>query len=167
MTISTNSHKRSTHVGAVAYILTVPPPPRYSPWQHLTTDWPHIHVDPRADLPPGMYGAWTPGVLHLSRRLTQAGRRCTLAHELVHLERGPAPTSPDLLAAEERAVDIIAARRLITLPSLADAIRWSRHLDEVADECWVDRHTLRVRLSSLTNDEQDALGTSALHWDAA
>lgn len=167
MTTPTDSHKHSTLVGQVTYIHIVPPPHRYDPWTHLATDWPHIHVDPRADLPPGMYGAWTPGVLHLSRRLTQAGRRCTLAHEIVHLERGPAPTRPDLHAAEEAAVDLIAARRLIHLDTLADAIRWSQHLDEIAEHCWVDRHTLRVRLATLTADEQAALATCALHWDAA
>ncbi|MCL4368008.1 MAG: ImmA/IrrE family metallo-endopeptidase [Actinobacteria bacterium] len=127
--------------------------PRYNPWTHLATHWPHIHVDTRATLPHGMYGAWTPGVLHLSRRLTQTGRRCTLAHEIVHLERGPTPTEPMAAAREELTVDRIAARRLITIDTLADAIAWTRHPDEIADYCWVDRPTLRARIRALQPDE--------------
>lgn len=145
------------HVWAVIYIHIMSTTPLYDPWTHLATAWPHIHVDPRADLPRGMYGAWTPGVLHLSRRLTQAGRRCTLAHEIVHLERGPAPTSNPLLAArEEHIVDLVAARRLITLDALAAALCWhdSRALDAVADDLWVDRAILVARLRALLPDER-------------
>ena len=58
----------------------------------------------------------------LCRTLTQAERRCTLTHELVHRERGPVPRDPAAAAAEERAVDEIAARRLITLGSLVDGL---------------------------------------------
>lgn len=85
----------------------------------------------------------------LCRTLTQAERRCTLTHELVHRERGPVPSDPAAAAAEERAVDHIAARRLITLPSLIDGLQWTRDPHQLAEHLWVDLPTLRARMSGL------------------
>lgn len=60
-------------------------------------------------------------VIWMDPRLTQVQRRCTIAHEAVHCERGvPAD------AREERAVEVIAARRLVALDALVDALVWSR-----------------------------------------
>lgn len=56
----------------------------------------------------------------LHRDLDEVEARTTLAHELVHLERGPVP--PAETAIEEALVDILVAARLIpvaSLPSLA------------------------------------------------
>jgi hypothetical protein len=85
----------------------------------------------------------------LCRTLTQAERRCTLTHELVHRERGPVPADPASAAREELIVDEITARRLITLPHLVDGLRWTRHPRELADHLWVDQPTLRTRMSTL------------------
>ena len=76
-------------------------------------------------------------------------RRCTLTHELIHLERGPVPTDPIGRAREELLVDIEAARRLITLDELVEALRWTREPNELADQLWVDQPTLRTRMSHL------------------
>jgi Zn-dependent peptidase ImmA (M78 family) len=89
----------------------------------------------------------------LSRLLGQAERRCTLTHELVHLERGPTSSDPRLAAGEERRVDEIAARLLIPLEELIDAIRWGQgHPDH--DELWVDPPTLLARVRTLTDTER-------------
>lgn len=85
----------------------------------------------------------------LCRRLRQVHRRCTLTHELIHLERGPVPTDPVQLAKEERIVDELAARRLIELPDLIDGLKWTQDLAELADALWVDMPTLRTRMSTL------------------
>jgi hypothetical protein len=85
----------------------------------------------------------------LCATLTQAERRCTLTHELVHRERGPVPTDPAAAAAEERIVDEIAARRLITTPALVDGLRWTRQAAELADHLWVDEPTLQTRMATL------------------
>ncbi len=87
----------------------------------------------------------------LAPDLTQAERRSTLTHELVHLERGPVP--PALRAREERAVDAEAACRLITLEQLADALVWSFDDHELAEELWVDVATVRARLAALGEEE--------------
>lgn len=88
-------------------------------------------------------------VIVLDRRLTQAERRCTLAHELEHVERGPVPVDPLLAAREEEAIDRAVARRLITIRHLGEALAWSRDLHEAADELWVDVPTLKARLRGL------------------
>lgn len=85
----------------------------------------------------------------LSRGMTQAERRCTLTHELVHRERGPVPCDPAEAAREERIVDEIAARRLITVPALADGLAWTRHPRELAEHLWVDEPTLQTRMATL------------------
>lgn len=92
----------------------------------------------------------------LDARLTQAEKRSTLAHELGHLERGSL-CDPAAETAEEKAVEEWAARRLIDVHALARALQWSRHVDEVAEELWVDEHLVRARLRSLTDAEQDLI----------
>lgn len=84
----------------------------------------------------------------LCRTLTQAERRCTLTHELVHRERGLV-VDPAAAAREEQIVDEIAARRLITLQALAEALRWTRHPRELAEQLWVDEPTLHTRMGTL------------------
>lgn len=79
--------------------------------------------------------------------LTQAERRSTVCHEVVHLERGPG-----LLGFEDReesAVEREAAKRLIGIRELGEALAWAGSFAEAADELWVDVGTLRARLSYL------------------
>ena len=85
----------------------------------------------------------------LNRVLTQAERRCTLTHELVHVERGVLPLRGLAAVREERVVDEISARRLITLAALVDGLRWTRELRELADHLWVDEPTLQTRMDTL------------------
>ncbi|MGB3485245.1 MAG: hypothetical protein WBB07_23900 [Mycobacterium sp.] len=85
----------------------------------------------------------------LCRTMTQAERRCTLTHELVHRERGLVPADPAAAEREERIVDEISARRLITTPALVDGLRWTRHRGELADHLWVDTPTLETRMATL------------------
>lgn len=73
----------------------------------------------------------------------QAQLRSTMTHERFHVDRGPGPhpeadppsyTEED----EERIVEQLAARKLVRIRELADALSWSPHLDEVAAELHVD-----------------------------
>ena len=97
---------------------------------------------------------WSTHEVVIDPALSQAQRRCVLAHELCHIERGPTPSDPWLHRREERAVRREAARRLISLDDLALALRWSRNVTELADELWVDEPTLRTRLAHLTPAER-------------
>lgn len=101
---------------------------------------------------------WARRVVTVDCRLSAAQRRCTLAHELVHVERGPVPADPWLAAREEAAVEAEAARRLIPLEALAGALAWSRRPVEVADELGVDVQTLMVRVGGLSVAERRAVG---------
>lgn len=96
----------------------------------------------------------------LDPRQLQAERRCTLTHELVHLERGTRWVD----GREESAVDVEAARRLIDLPDLLRALQWAVSYDSrparlasMAEELWVDVPTLEARLAHLSADEESWL----------
>ncbi|QDF16213.1 helix-turn-helix DNA binding domain protein [Gordonia phage Malachai] len=84
----------------------------------------------------------------------QSTRRCTLTHELVHDERRIFPTDRVLRAREELRVERIAARRLIALERLVDALVWTRRTEEVAEELWVDVPMLVTLVQSLTDEER-------------
>lgn len=104
-----------------------------------------------AALPARIMGltCWADQTVTLDRTLLQAERRCTIAHEVEHIRRGPVPVEPVLAAREEAAVEQAVARRLITIRALGEALAWSQHPAVVADELWVDEDTLRVRLEHL------------------
>ena len=84
-------------------------------------------------------------------RQSQAQRRCTVAHELAHLDLGHGGGCSPV---EERAARALAARWLIDMPDLLAALAWTEHLDELADELWVDVDTLLARLDGLTASER-------------
>jgi len=131
----------------------------YDPWLDLANSWPHVHVTievMRGDL----LGELRDGhVIALRAGTTAAQRRCTLAHEIVHLERGFDDCGP-WARREELLVHRTAAERLIPLTTLADAVRtvggWSdgRALAHMLD---VDHETLSVRLGNLSALDRLAL----------
>lgn len=86
--------------------LTIP-----HPWRALHVEWSHVRVDHVDDLPAGRL-AVTDGEsrIWMRRRLLQAERRCALAHELVHLERGDTGACTPAVEAE---VNREVSRRLI------------------------------------------------------
>lgn len=81
--------------------------------------------------------------------------RCTLVHELIHLERGHSTCQPPDVEAD---VAREAARRLIPIDELADALAQTRSELEIAEMLWVDVDTLRTRLSFLDDVERAQLG---------
>lgn len=83
----------------------------------------------------------------LTTGMTQAERRSTLTHELVHYERGPC--HPDHTTREEAAVDREAAKRLIGIRELGEALAWSTDATEIAEELWVDVATIKARMTYL------------------
>ena len=98
-------------------------------------------------------------VIALRAGTSAAQRRCTLAHEIVHLERGLRDCGP-WLHREEQTVHRTAARRLITVSELAAAIRDLGRADDraaLAQALDVDTETLLVRLATLEPAERRAL----------
>lgn len=84
----------------------------------------------------------------------QVQRRCTLTHELAHVTLGHVGGCD---AGEEAAANEWAARHLITMDALKDALLWADDLEEVADELWVDLDTLKNRLDCLTDEERQEI----------
>ncbi|QPK80784.1 ImmA/IrrE family metallo-endopeptidase [Schaalia sp. ZJ405] len=122
----------------------------WHPWRALRerTDLALVWTN---NLPMGVLGVTDGQRIYMTPRQLQAERRCTLTHELVHVERGHEGCQP---VAVERQVCVEAARRLIEIDSLVDAVVWGRSPEEIADELWVDVDTLLVRLDSLTERER-------------
>ena len=126
----------------------------HHPWQRFAelTDWTLTW----AELPPGVMGR----TCHRTRTVTlalgmsQAERRCTIAHETEHIARGPVP--PQHAPREELAIDRTVAGLLIpSVQQLVDAMRWAGgDLETAADALWVDEYLLAVRLGSLARRER-------------
>lgn len=124
------------------------------------------------DLPPSTGGGLFVKSAHgeaivLDRRLGRRGRHATLAHELVHHERGHLTTMqgmPDLwrpvVAREELVVDREVARRLVPLDELAAYCDRMADLGEdvapwtVAEEFDVTDEVARTALELLTRHER-------------
>lgn len=141
---------------------------RWHPWRHAAENYPEVVINCHRELPDRVWGmtSFSLRKIWLCKRLRQVHRRCTLTHELIHLERGPLPADPKLAAREERIVDELASRRLIELSHLIDGLRWTRDPAELADALWVDMPTLRTRLATLdpveTAEMEHALGDEYL-----
>lgn len=123
----------------------------YDPWRHLEEHWPEIEVviEPMSG---SLLGVLRYPVIALRADTSAAQRRCTLAHEIVHLERGVDDCGP-WSAREELRVHREAARRLIRVADLAAAIRELGGTDDLAALAQlldVDLETARLRLDRLT-----------------
>lgn len=123
-------------------------PVMHHPWRAFrdlvdwTLEWAH--------LPYGVWGLtdFDRRVVTLTHGMSQAERRCTIAHETQHVLRGPVPAA--YVAREELVVDQNAARLLLPdVRVLGEELAWAHSLDEAAEQLWVDRDILRVRLEHL------------------
>lgn len=127
----------------------------FHPWRRLRemAEWTLVF----APLPPGMRGRchWPSKTITLRPGMTQSQRRTTLTHELEHVARGPVRVV--YAEAEERRVDQQAARHLITLHALGEALAWSQDIHEVAEELWTTPRMVRVRLQHLHPSERHYL----------
>lgn len=121
----------------------------YHPWRVLRA-LEHIRLK-HAELPLGVLG-YTNGVdlIVLDKFLLQVERRCTLTHELVHVEMGHETCQSEAI---EKRVSAEASRRLITLEHLLLHIPWANNLNELADDLWVTPDVLADRIACLTPSE--------------
>jgi len=147
-----------------------PHPLPYDPWQDLAVNWPEVDVviEPMAGR---LLGVLRYPVIALRAGTSSAQRRCTLTHEIVHLERGTADCGP-WAGREEVLVHREVARRLIPLPLLSSAVRGlggPAQLTELAQALDVDLETAHCRLTMLTPAERAAVAAAsrdALRLDA-
>lgn len=86
--------------------------------------------------------------ISLRRGMTYEQRRCTVLHEVLHIERGPVLTT--LAGREELRVRKETARLILPdVRELARALVWARTPEEAAWELAVDLGVLRDRLRHL------------------
>jgi hypothetical protein len=142
----------------------------YDPWRDVRQTWPEITV---IELPmAGLLLGWVRyPVIALREGTSAAQRRCTLAHELVHLERGIRDCGP-WAAREEQAVHDEVARRLVPVAALAAAIRdagGSQDRGALAALLDVDQDTLQARLRLVTAAERRRIRTPGVRglWAVA
>lgn len=133
-------------------------PMRAHPWKRLADDWPQIHVL-HEDLGPHRMGSsrWLAGrpvgiVLH--RGLSQVERRCVLAHELEHFDRGQ-PCATLRASIEARVLRDTARYLLPDLDEIAKALATYDSLYQSAAELWVTFPVLVDRLNGLTDAESE------------
>lgn len=146
----------------------------YDPWADLRQNWPHVKVVIEPMTGDLLGEVRDDGqVIALRADTSAAQRRCTLAHELVHLERGILDCGP-WLQREEDLVHAEVSRRLIPLATLTAAIRALGGADDLAALAqWldVDSETLAVRLSRMTATERRTLRRSLVRqtplWSVA
>jgi hypothetical protein len=136
-------------------------PARYDPWRDLAENWPEITlaVEPMTGL---LLGELRYPVIALRAGTSAAQQRCTLAHELVHLERGVRDCGP-WAAREELHVHREAARRLVSARDLACAVRGlggSEDIAALAQALDVDVQTARLRLELVTPAERAGIRAS-------
>lgn len=130
---------------------------RYDPWRDVRLNWPQVQVVIER-MTGDLLGEVRDGgaVIALRAGTSAAQRRCTLAHEIVHLERGLLDCG-QWLHREEFAVHLTAARRLIRVTDLVAAIRELGRADDrgaLAQALEVDTETLTMRLAHLDRDER-------------
>jgi hypothetical protein len=138
----------------------------YDPWQDLDERWPDvtIHVVPMTgDLLGQISGDGR--IIELRAGTSSGQRRATLAHEIVHLERGLHDCGP-WQDREERQVHAMASRRLLRVAELAATIRALGGCDDLramAIMLDVDVETLEVRLADLERRERRIIRQSLRH----
>jgi hypothetical protein len=131
----------------------------YDPWRDLQETWPDVAVviEPMGG---DLLGELRDGrLIALRAGTSSAQRRCTLTHEIVHLERGLRDCGP-WQEREEALVHAEAARRLISLDGLAAAVRslGGEAPASVVAQCLdVDTDTLTTRLRTLRPAERTRL----------
>lgn len=108
---------------------------------------------------------WSPAheVIYLRKGILQVERRCALAHELGHraLQHSGQCRHQDAARIgqrNERDADLWASTRLIAIEDLADALKWTSCPVQAAEELWVTRRLLEVRLALMSVLERRRLG---------
>lgn len=129
--------------------------PLYNPWRDARDRLPHVDIVFVDNLPSGVRGRTHGNTIEIDANADRCERSSTLTHEIAHYDRDClVPVDPVLHAREETRVERIAARRLVALDQLVDAVRWSRHAPEIADDLWIDVTMLKALIASLTPTER-------------
>ena len=131
------------------------------PWSTLLPAHPNTDVWPTNSLPPTVLGCTDGTSIWLTVEQTVAEARCTLIHELIHLERGHSVCQPPDVEAD---VAREAAQRLIPIDELADVLTQTRSDLEAAELLWVDVDTADASATTVNRNASDCCkGVNACH----
>lgn len=129
----------------------------YSPWADAARRHPDVHIE-RWDTAP-VNGVWVKSekVILLNRELDWIGRRCTLAHELAHIDLNHEELDDQWFSRrqEREAAHLAAVRLLADVEEIAAAM-CAFPLDPplVAEQLGVTVEVLTARLRTLTDSER-------------
>ena len=135
----------------------------YDPWADLAGRDDITFGVTRLPKGDGWWMPWVRGIA-LDDRLDRVGSRCTVAHELAHVDHDDChlatagPDGPRQARRQESRADQAAARRLIPLPALAAAL--ATHPDDAAaaaEELDVTVNVLFCRVQNLHPAEEGQL----------
>lgn len=136
---------------------------RYNPWRDAGERYPDWLIR-RVDLQGLTEVTCTRRqIILLDKEMRYARRRCALAHAIAHLDLEHTPVGLEYEAWQEREADKLAARRLIPIHALADALRWSRVTAEIASELDVDVDMLCARVDIVHPSEAAVLRRAVAH----
>ncbi len=127
----------------------------YDPWRDAAERHPDVVIK-RTDCLPAL-GAWIEAarVILVEQSLERPARNSVLAHEVAHLDLGHKMTGDGWFdRRQEHQADRLAAKRLVSLDALADALLWCSWETEVAEHLHVTVEVVRLRLAYLTNPEK-------------
>lgn len=119
------------------------------------------------NLPSGVVGYYSrkENRIYIDPALSQGQLRSTLAHEMIHAERGDYASGNEWLdLKQELAVEREASRRLISIPELFHGARTCHSLEELAEYLVVDEEMLETRISMLTEAQAAQLKTICGGW---
>lgn len=122
------------------------------PWRRLREQFAHVTLTWHDGGPMGLTVHST-ATVSLRRGLSWEQRRCTLDHELDHIDAGPVPRG--LREKHEETVRRATALRMAPdIRRVGDALAWSLSEDEAAQELGVDVPVLRYRLKHMSPQER-------------
>lgn len=126
----------------------------------LPNPWADLTSRPQLDLcwgglPPGQLGATDGRRIWIATGLTIRERRCTLAHELVHIDLDL--VSDVTWASEQRVRDVTARRLLPDIDAVASSLAGGVDMATASDELWVTEDVLTDRLTTLDDAERAML----------
>lgn len=126
----------------------------------LPNPWADLTSRPQLDLcwgglPPGQLGATDGRRIWIATGLTIRERRCTLAHELVHIDLDL--VSDVTWASEQRVRDVTARRLLPDIDAIVSTLAGGVDVATASDELWVTEDILTDRLTNLNDEESNHL----------
>lgn len=104
------------------------------PWRDLREHLPHVTVHWRS-LPWPLSGCTDGQRVWMHDGLTQVQRRCTIAHEMIHVRMGHTSRQPEPVERQVRRAT--AAYLLPDMEVVRRELAWAHCLEEAADSLWV------------------------------